>query len=63
LAGDDVGLTWIRQSECTAAGEKVEDKNDDRNHEKQVDEAARDMQAEAEKPEDNEDYEDCPEHG
>jgi hypothetical protein len=53
----------LHRSNRAAAGDKVDDENDDRNHEEQVDEAACDVQAEAEEPEDNKDYEDCPEHG
>jgi len=60
------GETFARfrlRLDCAAPCDEVDDEYHDRNHQQQVDEATRNMQAESQEPEDNEDDEDCPEHG
>jgi hypothetical protein len=52
----------VERSNCLTTAYQVDDENHYRNHEQNVDEAAGDMQAEAEKPKDEQDYKYCPEH-
>jgi len=53
----------VERLNCSTTADQVDDENYYRNHEQNVDEAARDMQAETEKPKDEQDYKYCPEHG
>jgi hypothetical protein len=45
-----------------ASGQQVEDQDDYRQYQEQVNEAAGDMEAEAQEPENHENYEQCPKH-
>jgi hypothetical protein len=46
----------------SASGQQVEDQDDYRQYQKQVNQGAGYMEAETQKPENQKNYEDCPEH-
>ena len=48
---------------AAASGEQVEDQDDYGHDQQKVNESAGDMEAETEEPQNQHDYEDCPEHG
>jgi hypothetical protein len=54
----------LRRFACLAAsaGDEVEDEYDERYHQQQMDEAAGNVEAESEQPQDQNNYEDGPEH-
>jgi hypothetical protein len=47
---------------ASAAGDQVEDQEDDRENQQDVDQTAGDMKSETEEPENEQDYKDCPKH-
>ena len=54
---------WRRERlNASAAGEKVEDKNDDRKNEKNVNQPATNVETETKKPENEKHDDDCPKH-
>jgi len=48
--------------EAASAGDQVEDQDDDRYDDENVDQAAADVQGKSEEPHHDENYEDCPKH-
>jgi hypothetical protein len=57
------GSQALVASEATSpSGQQVEDQNDHRQYQKQVNQGAGYMEAETQKPENQKNYEDCPEH-
>jgi hypothetical protein len=48
---------------AASAGDQIEDENAERDHEKEVNEAAGDVETESQDPQNENDYEDGPEHG
>ena len=62
---------WVRQefqdqadsSNATSAGDEVDDKDDQPHHEKKVNQAATDVEAESQEPQNQNDDKDCPKHG
>jgi hypothetical protein len=53
---------WLQGLDSSAAADQVEDENDDRYHQQNVNEAAADVKAEAQQPEDEKNDDDCPKH-
>ncbi len=56
------GFTKRRQLERPAAGDQVDDQNNDRDDQQQMDQGAAELTDETEKPENQENNEDSPEH-
>lgn len=54
--------TFEVSENAPSSGHQVEDQDRERNHEQQVNQAARDVEAEAQEPQKQNEYENCPKH-